>query len=202
MNFIQSQFITAKLTKLLPQEDYINIKKTQIYLVDHGETALLYKPPGFWISVDGDWERWCTSENFRDVEEETIADIYLKPNLVFIKISTVDDAEELIQFLLPKIKDEFPELGGEPFLEAFPYRKGLPVCDLLNFSRYQINEYRKGNRLNQRDVWANALNTCDGIYYENSWELHMHSIFNTWDASSIMLFDPRNIASIVYHGVS
>lgn len=195
MKFINSQYITAPLTKLTPDEDYISMKKNRIYLVDHGEQALIYKPPGFWISIDGDWEKWCDENDFRDTKEETIADIYLKPNLTFIRIQSVDDAEELVRFLLPDIKNEFPELN-HPLYGKFP-RGELPVCDLLNFSRYQINALKNGRIFNQRLVWHNALNICDGIYYENSWELHMHSIFNTWDASSVMLFDPKNIVSMI-----
>ena len=139
------------------------------------------KPPGFWISLDGDWEDWCTSEEFRDVDAETICDVYLKPNLTFIRISTVKDADELMSFLVP-------ELYLHRYEEAY-----FPLSDLLTISKYQMHELSKGNLVTARKVWRNALESCDGIYYENSGDLHFHTIFNTWDCSSIMLFDPSNV---------
>lgn len=165
------------------------MKKNGIKVIDRGREALIYKPPGFFISMNGDWERWCESEDFRDVDEETICDVYIKPNLTFIRIENVDDANNLVRFLLPDIKNEFPDLnhlfGGE-----------FPISDLLNLSRYQMNLFKKGIELIHREVWGRALAGCDGIYYVNSWELHMNTIFNTWDCDTLLLFDPRNIISL------
>ena len=154
--------------------------KNGIKIIDYGINGLIYKPPGFWISVDGDWERWCTSNDFRDVENSTICSVYLKPNLTFIRISTVNDANELVRFILPNLKNKYPEMDH--------------LSGLLNFSYMQISELHKGNILTQRNVWANALNSCDGIYYDNSMDLHFDTFFNTWDCDSLMLFDPRNAA--------
>lgn len=190
MNFIQSQYITAPLTHLTPEDGYHGMKENGIKIADRGRDALIYKPPGFFISVNGDWERWCESEQFRDVESETICEVYIKPNLTFIKIENVEDANELVRFLLPDIKNEFPDLnesfGGE-----------FPISDLLNFSRYQFNLIKKGVEMIQREVWGRALASFDGIYYVNSWELHMNTIFNTWDCDTLLLFDPRNVISLV-----
>jgi len=118
------------------------------------------------------------------VQAETICNVYLKPNLLFIRISTVQDANELIRFLLPDIRDYSP---------GFQFN----ISDLINFSHYQFKHMKRGERVTQRMAWANALSSCDGIYYENSWELHMHTIFNTWDCHSLILFDPRNIVSMM-----
>ena len=180
MNFINSQYITANMTHLTPEEGYLGMKKTGIKIQDRGDIALLYKPPGFWISLDGEWEEWCTSEEFRDVYHETICNVHLKPNLTFIRISTVPDANELFLFLIPK-------LTNLSFLDG-----NFPLSDMMTLIHYQSNEFRNGNFVTARQVWSNALNSCDGIYYENSGDLHFHTIFNTWDCSSIMLFDPRN----------
>ena len=91
------------MTHLTSEKGFEGMKKNRIKLPDLGDNALLYKPPGFWVSLDGDWEQWCTSEEFRDVQSETICDVYLKPNLTFIKISTVEDANELFLFLVPEL---------------------------------------------------------------------------------------------------
>lgn len=184
MNFINSQYITAKMTHLTPEDGYQGMKKNGIKLIDRGDNALLYKPPGFWISLDGEWEDWCIGEEFRDVQNETICDVYLKPNLLFLRISTVDDANELISYLIPEL--HYHRVESDFF----------PISDLMTMSRYQIHELHKGNLVTARNVWHKALDTCDGIYYENSGDLHFHTIFNTWDCSSVMLFDPRN-ASII-----
>ena len=184
MNFINSQYITEKLTHLTPHEGYDGMRKNGIKVTDRGSDSLLYKPPGFWISVNGDWERWCESENFRDVKNETICDVYLKSNLLFIKISTVEDSDELIRFLLPDMPDYNP---------GFRFN----ISDLINFSHYEFERLKKGFHITAREVWRNAMNSCDGIYYVNSCALHFQTIFNTWDCDSIMLFDPRNILSII-----
>ena len=198
MKFINSQYITSPLTHLTPEDGYHGMKENGIKIVDRGKDALIYKPPGFFISMNGDWERWCESENFRDVDEETICDVYIKPNLTFIRIENVEDANNLVRFLLPDIRNEFPDLNN-PFdriLGKFPGGE-FPISDLLNFSRYQINLLKKGVEMIQREVWGRALDTCDGIYYVNSWALHMNTIFNTWDCDTLLLFEPRNIISLV-----
>jgi len=172
LNFINSQYISANLTHLTPEDGYEGMIQNGIKLVDRGNTGLIYKPPGFWISVDGDWERWCISEEFRDVEMETICK-------TFIRISTVDDADELVLFLLPGLEHRFSDVG-------------FHLSDLLTFSNHHIEKLRQGILITPRTVWANALNSCDGIYYENSGHLHFDTFFNTWDCDSLMLFDPRN----------
>jgi len=202
MNFIQSQFITDPLTHLTPEKGYIGMKENGIKVIDRGIDGLIYKPPGFFISMNGDWERWCESENFRDVKTETHCDVYVKPNLTFIRVETIEDANELVLFLIPEIENEFPELDSY-FAKEFPemakmYRRSsrrlrFPISDLLNFSRWQTNSITHGTIPVQREVWKNALTTCDGIYYVNNWELHMNTIFNTWDCDTLMLFDPRNV---------
>jgi len=153
-----------------------------IKIQDRGNDALLYKPPGFWISVNGDWEMWCTDNEFR-VSQSTICDVYLKPNLLFIRISTVSDADELFLYLIPELEyhNIFRELSSSS-----------PLSDLINISQYQIKQLQKGNIVTARSVWNKALENCDGIYYEDSSELHFNTIFNTWDASSIVLFDSTN----------
>ncbi len=190
MKFINSQYITTPLTHLTPEDGYIGMKKNGIKIIDRGKDALIYKPPGFFISMNGDWERWCVSEEFRDVKNETICNVHLKPNLTFIRIDNVSDANELVLFLLPDIKNEFPDLND-------PLGGEFPISDLLNFSRYQMNLLKKGVDMIQRKVWGRALAEYDGIYYVNSWELHMNTIFNTWDCDTLLLFDPRNIVSLV-----
>ena len=194
MKFINSQYITAPLTHLTPEDGYNGMMLNGIKVCDRGKDALIYKPPGFFISMNGDWERWCESEQFRDVQAETICNVHIKPNLTFIRIENVEDANHLVRFLLPDIKNEFPDLN-HLFGSNFPGDE-FPISDLLNFSRYQINLLKKGVELIHREVWGRALASCDGIYYVNSWELHMNTIFNTWDCDTLMLFDPRNVISI------
>ncbi len=183
MNYINSHCITEKLTHVTSHDGYHGMISNGIKLSDMGNQALLYKPPGFWISINEDWELWCTGNEFGDIENAIICNVYLKPNLLFIKISTVNDADELFLFLIPELKRHtiFPE-----------YSFSSSVCDLMNISQYQIDQLQKGNLVTARSVWSNAMNNCDGIYYENSSDLHFHTIFNTWDASSIVLFDPSN----------
>jgi len=180
LNFINSQYISANLTHLTPEKGYEGMKKNGIKVMDRGNNGLIYKPPGFWISVDGDWERWCISEEFRNVNRETICNVYLKPNLTFIRISTVGDADELALFLLPGLENTFHDIV-------------FHLSDLLTFSHHHIEKIRQGIPVTPKTVWANALNSCDGIYYENSGDLHFDTFFNTWDCDSLMLFDPRHV---------
>ena len=183
MNYINSQCISENLTHVTSHDGYDGMMCNGIKISDMGNDALLYKPPGFWISINGDWEEWCGGNEFGDVGNATICNVYLKPNLLFIRIATVSDADELFLFLIPELKHHniFPE-----------YRHSFPLSDMINISQYQIKQLQKGNLVNARSVWGKALDVCDGIYYENSSDLHFHTIFNTWDASSIVLFDPSN----------
>jgi len=183
MNYINSQCITENLTHVTSHEGYDGMMSSGIKIVARGDNALLYKPPGFWISINGDWERWCTGEEFVDVENAITCDVYLKPNLLFIRISTVYDADELFLFLIPELKHH--NLFSE-------HSFSTPLSDLINISNYQIEQLRKGNLVTARSIWGKALDTCDGIYYENSSDLHFHTIFNTWDCDSIVLFDSTN----------
>ena len=182
MNYIASQCITENLTHLTSQQGCDDMMSNGIKIQDMGNDALLYKPPGFWISVNGDWEEWCTDNDFR-VSQSTICDVYLKPNLLFIKISTVSDADELFLYLIPELEHH------NIFRE---FSSSSPLSDLINISQYQIKQLQKGNIVTARSVWNKALENCDGIYYEDSSELHFNTIFNTWDASSIVLFDSTN----------
>lgn len=183
MNYINSQCIAENLTHVTSHEGYGGMISNGIKISDRGNQALLYKPPGFWISINGDWEEWCTRNDFRDVKELAICDVYLKPNLLFIRISTMSDADELFLFLIPELQHHnlFPE-----------YSFSFPLSDLINISQYQIEQLHKGNLVTARSVWGKALDVCDGIYYENSSDLHFNTIFNTWDCNCIVLFDPRN----------
>jgi len=185
LNYINSQCITENLTHVTSHEGYDGMMNNGIKLKDRGDDSLLYKPPGFWISINGDWEEWCTGNEYGDVEGSTICNVYLKPNLLFIRISTVSDADELFLFLIPELKHHnlFPEYSFPP----------SPLSALMNISQYQIKQLQKGNLVTARSVWSKALDVCDGIYYENSSDLHFETIFNTWDASSIVLFDPKNV---------
>jgi len=128
------------------------------------------------------------------VEKETICKVYVKPNLTFIRIENVEDANDLVRFILPDIKNEFPDLY-QTFGGGYP-RGEFPISDMLNFSGYQMNLLKKGVVINYREVWGKALASCDGIYYVNSWELHANTIFNTWDCDTLLLFDPRNVISL------
>ena len=56
---------------------------------------------------------------------------------------------------------------------------------------FVISKYSK-TPLTPRNVWANALNSCDGVYYEYSSDLHFDTMFNEWDCDSLVLFDTTN----------
>ena len=184
MNFIQSENITAKLTHVTELEDYQLMLKNGIKVKDMGEAGLIYKPSGFWISVDGDWERWCTAERWGMNDKSIICDIKIKPKLKFLKISSVHEANLLIRFLVPDI----PVYDFNGFT--------VNRYDILNITHHMIECAKKGIRLTAKILWKNVLDNYDGVYYENSGSLHMHSMFNAWDASSIVLFDPRNVSSM------
>jgi len=178
---IQSEDITAKLTHVTKLEHYELMVTNGIKVKDMGEAGIIYKPPGFWISVDGDWERWCTGEEWGMNDKSIICDVIIKPDLKLLKISSVLEANLLIRFLVPDIPVyDFNGFTVEP-------------CDLLNVTHYMLHCHRKGIRLTAKMLWKNVLDSYDGVYYENSGSLHMHSMFNAWDASSIVIFDSRNV---------
>ncbi len=150
------------------------------------ERDLLYKPPGFFISIDNEWEEWCSGNDFGN-SDGVICDVYLKPNLEFLHVKTIEDANELSRILLPGI-DSY-----HPFLVDF----GYAPSDMMSFTQYQINECKKGRTIKPRDIWVKILENYDGVCYEYSSDLHLRTFFNTWDVSCIVLFDPENIVSLV-----
>jgi len=178
---MKSQDITAKLTHVTELKDYHLMVKNGIKVKDMGSHGLIYKPPGFWISIDGDWERWCTAEEWGMGDKSIICKVKIKADLEFLKISSVLEANNLIKFLVPDI----------PIYDF----NGFTVdrCDLLNVTHYMLECSKNGILLTARMLWKNVLDNYDGVYYENSGSLHMHSMFNAWDASSIVIFDPRNV---------
>lgn len=184
MNFINSEDITAKLTHVTELEPLQLMVKNGIKIKDMGDSGLAYKPPGFWISIDGDWERWCKGADWGMSDKSIICDVKIKSGLKFLRISSVMEANYLIRFLAPDITNY--DFGG---LKINP-------CDMLNVTHYMLECSKKGIRLTAKMLWKNVLDNYDGVYYENSESLHMQSMFNAWDASSIVIFDPRNVISI------
>jgi len=184
MRSINSEDITAKLTHVTKLEDYQLMVKNGIKVKDMGDTGLIYKPPGFWISIDGDWERWCTAEEWGINDKSIICDVKIKSDLKFIRIASVHEANLLIRFLAPDI----------PVYDFNGFK--VESCDLLNVTHYMLEYTRRGILLTSKILWKNVLDNYDGVYYENSGSLHMNSMFNAWDASSIVIFDPRNVISL------
>jgi len=199
MKFINSQYINAEMTHCTVQNDYLSMRENGINI--RVKDGLLYKPPGFWISVNYGWEEWSGAEEFQQ-DRNVQCNVYVKPNLTFIKISTVEEANELAMFLLP---DLFNIIGMQDnvFSRMFPTfsswpEMDRPISDLISFSRYEIYMTQKtGKPVRSIETWKKALESCDGIYYENSWDLHMDTFFNTWDCDSLILFDPSNVISIM-----
>lgn len=181
MKCIQSQYITVPLTHVTELEDYHLMVKNGIKVKDMGDNGLIYKPPGFWISIDGDWERWCTAEGWGMDDKSIICKVKIKAGLNLLKISSVLEANNLIKFLVP----DMPIYDFDGFT--------VDRCDLLNITHYMVECSKNGTRLTARMLWKNVLDNYDGVYYENSMSLHMHSMFNAWDASSIVIFDSRNV---------
>lgn len=198
MNFINSQYINAEMTHCTVQKDYLSMRENGINI--RVMDGLLYKPPGFWISVNYGWEEWSGAEEFQQ-DRDVHCNVYIKPNLTFIKIESVEDANELVRFLIPDMQNRFPELNGYTgfgwsMRDDKPKRE-FPISDMLNMSRYMIEHHEKGISLTSNMVWKKALQSCHGIYYKNNWDLHMNTIFNTWDCDSLVLFDPSNVISIM-----
>ncbi len=179
--------MTAKLTHVTELEDLQLMVKNGIKIKDMGDHGLIYKPPGFWISIDGDWERWCKCEEWGMNDKSIICDVKIKSGLKFIRISSIMEANQLIRFLAPDIP-------------VYEFGSGFTVnqCDLLNVTHYMLECSKKGIHLTAKMLWKNVMDNYDGVYYENSGSLHMHSMFNAWDASSLVIFDPRN-AELFYH---
>jgi len=181
MHFVNSHKITANLTHATSRKDYELMKKNGIKVKDMGMDGLIYKPPGFWISINGDWERWCECEDFRTSDMNTICKVQLPDHLRFIRISTVEDANELVMFLMP----DMPIYHFNGFSNH--------RSDLLNITHHMLECMKQGIILTPRLFWQNALDNFNGIYFENSGDLHMHTLFNAWDCDSLVVFDPRQI---------
>lgn len=54
-----------------------------------------YKPPGLWVSVEGehDWPAWCRAEEFNVERLSCASEIILKPSANVLRIGTVHDLD-------------------------------------------------------------------------------------------------------------
>ena len=187
MDFIKSQNISEKLTHVMPSiMNYFGIKKYGIrqYHREH----MLWKPKSFWISMNHDWERWCYGEDFGNISESVICNVKLKKDLKLLKVTTVDDAENLAKILMPDMKshrlfNNSPSIG-------FPFNR-VRFADMLTMTIYITDKLKEG-KLVGSELWDPITKNYDGIYYLNSNSLHFETFFNTWDCHSIALFDGSN----------
>lgn len=184
MRIINSENILDKLTHVTSPDGAAKMIKNGIKVKDMGDAGLLYKPPGFWISMNEGWERWTRGNDFQNDKSNVILDVKLKPGLRFARVSSITDAETLIRYLVPDI----------PQYEFSGFHVGR--SDLLNVTHYMLEAHKQGLRLTAKMLWKKVLDNYDGVYYEDSETLHMRTMFNAWDVSSIVIFDPRNITLI------
>jgi len=180
--FIKSQDVKENLTHVLhKEEDFDKMAKEGIKITQLNH-YMLWKPQAFWISMDYDWERWCTGENFGDMEKSTICDITLKNDLKLLKITNVKEAEELGKLLLP---EEIPSISRGIFGHEVRF------SDMITLTIYQTEKMKQGHLIGP-EFWDPVTKNYDGIYFLNSGSLHFETFFNTWDAHSIALFDGKN----------
>lgn len=179
-----SQDIKEPITHCSPtMESY---KEAEIGMFRQKEIKdMLFKPKSTWFSLNHDWERWCKSENFGDIDNMIISDVKLKDGLTFLKIETVVDAKELGRFLGLREKTHRDKLFQDGEFTVHE-------ADMMAFTQYmiwEIGEMSKGRT--HEYIWNKVISRYDGIYYKNSWELHSETFFNAWDVDCLAIFVPE-----------
>lgn len=177
MDFIYSQKIKEKLTHMLSKKEDYKIMTNDGIKIFKRTNEMMWKPNCFWISMDSDWEKWCYGNDFRNAPEYYIVDIILKENLKLLKITNVNQAEELAQYILPDIQHTYGWIKNKSDMSY------MTICHF---------ELVKQNKPSGPDIWKGIEKEYDGIYYRNSYALHSETFFNTWDAHCIALFDGNN----------
>ena len=188
MKIIKSQEVSEPLTHVLHQrEDYEGIKKNGFKITIHQHESV-WKPNALWISVDHDWEQWCYLSGWGEIERGFVCDVSLKDDLKLIKITSIEDAEEMAEILMPDFDatSDLPKMFSD--LPEFKPKKS----DMLTMTMYLIDSYKRGIKVTPGSTWEALAEKYDGIYFRNSMSLHFDTFFNTWDAHSIALFDAKN----------
>ena len=178
MKIIKSHQVPQKLTHVMPSVlNYFGIQKYGIKITSLNQ-HMLWKPEAFWISMDNDWETWCYWEEFGNTSKCIICDVTLKKNLKLLKITTLDDAEELASLLMPNYTPR--RIFGQ-----------TKLSDLISLSMYMTDKLEQGILVGP-EIWNPIIKNYDGIYYVNSSSLHSETFFNTWDCHCIALFNGAN----------
>ncbi len=123
-----------------------------------------FKPVGFWLSVDGSWERWLNG-NWDD---------WLKGKVCL----NVELAKDINLFVINSKKqflDEFKKLVGKNYLK------------LEGAGKYMLQEFHKKLKEKYDGVWLKSK-----PFYEHRLDADFH-YFYPWDCESICVWNKEKI---------
>lgn len=109
---------------------------------DVTEKSGYMKPKGFWYGVDGDWQRWCESENYNVDEYKFIYDV----DLGSCNILKITNRNELLKFHNKySIPQDNPYLCGDyskiNWLKVSEDYDGLQIAPYIWEERLNLSWY-------------------------------------------------------------
>lgn len=110
-----------------------------------------FKPPGFWWSCDGDWERWCAAEDFDNPSEKLRYSVRFGSARI-LKLPTP-------QSVLKLTKDFC--IQGNTMMIAWPALATV-------YDGIEITPYHGSLRLNRRCRWYYPWDCASGVCWNAS----------------------------------
>jgi hypothetical protein len=183
MKYILSQDVKEPKTHVFSSWEQVRAVEAGIFRIHSRAHRMLDKPPAIWISLNHDWERWCTGEDFRDIDKSIIGEVVFKPNLKFLKITNQEEADDL--GILMGFNNEpktYEWAGHSHTFDRTPADSG----HIMDF----VLDQMKGKIPFKKTPWDEVLELFDGVYFLNNGDLHFNTFFNSWDVDCIALFRP------------
>jgi len=166
--FLKSEDIEGKLTHWIGKEFVDKARNGEFEFAGGG---LHSKPIGLWLSWDGGWEDWTSSEWPAWMERKVCLQAKLKPGL---KLWHIDTFEDFIRVwnefkTFANIKEENTYMSMISLYDS--KKKGIDFWDWLKEKKVD------GVALTDSGQWATRMKTW--LY--------------GWDAACIVIFNPKNV---------
>lgn len=97
----------------------------RLYAVPAAVEGGAYKPNGFWYEVDGDWQRWCSSEEMDWIKGRLLYEVSLDSMLRLLRITS---ASELDSFHREYRRPRYVGIAWEQVAEQYD---GLEIAPYL-----------------------------------------------------------------------
>ena len=141
----------------------------QTFALDRSQTyaqEIGYKPSGIWYSVNGDWARWCSDEEFRIAHLAIRHKLTLDPGRI-LALHCAVDVEEFAE----NYRTAWPDLPASSTLRSIDWPRVASKYAGIEIAPYQ---------------WR--LRLAEGFTWYYGWDCASGCV---WDLSAVLAFEPE-----------